>query len=70
MLDSTRYKILVLVVWVQIELLPIWLCMDCLIAHNQSWRWGLDTWVFIVGFMLGMVALPVGKGLDNQRFMK
>lgn len=68
--NSTRYKILVWVVWVQIALLPVWLCMDCLIAHNQSWRWGLDTWVFIAGFMLGVVSLPVGKGLDKPRFMK
>ena len=70
MSDSTRYKILVWLVRVQIALLPIWLCMDCLITHNQSWRWGLDTWVFIAGFMLGVVALPVGKGLDKPRLMK
>lgn len=57
-------------VWVQIALLPIWLCMGCLIAHNQSWRWGLDTWVFIVGFLLGLVALPLGSGLDKPQFLK
>ncbi len=68
--DSTRYKILVWIVWVQIALFPIWLCMECFIDHNQSWRWGLDTWVFITGFMLGAVALPVGKELDKPRFLK
>ena len=70
MSESLRYKIVLWVVWVQIALLPIWLCMGCLIAHNQSWRWGLDTWVFIVGFLLGLVALPLGSGLDKPQFLK
>ena len=70
MSESLRYKIVLWVVWVQIALLPIWLCMGCLIAHNQSWRWGLDTWVFIVGFLLGLVALPLGSGLDKPQFFK
>lgn len=70
MSDSLRYKIVIWLAWVQIALAPIWLCMEYLIPHNQSWRWGLDTWVFIVGFMLGLVALPLGKGLDKPRILK
>ena len=67
---SLRYKLLLCVVWGQIAFLPVWLCMDCLIAHDQAWRWGLDTWVFIVGFILGLVALPLGNGLDKPQFLK
>lgn len=70
MKTSLRYKIVLWIVWGQIALLPIWLCMVYLIPHNQSWRWGLATWVFIVGFLLGMVGLPLSRDLDKPQFLK
>ena len=70
MKTSLRYKIVLWIVWGQIALLPIWWCMVYLIPHNQSWRWGLDAWVFIVGYLLGMVGLPLSRGLDKPQFLK
>ena len=70
MSDSLRYKIVMWIVWGQLALLPIWWCMLYLIPHNQSWRWGLDAWVFIVGYLLGIVGLPLGRGLDKPQFLK
>lgn len=70
MSDSLRSKTVLWVVWVQLALLPAWWCMVYLIPHNQSWRWGLDVWVFIVGFLLGMVVLPLSRGLDKPRVLK
>ncbi len=56
--------------WAQLALLPAWWCMVYLIPNNLSWRWGLDVWVFIVGFLLGMFGLPLGRGLDKPQFLK
>lgn len=70
MSDSLRYKILLGSVWTQIALLPVWLCMVYLVSHSQSWRWEIDAWVFIAGFMLGVVALPLGGDLDKPRLLK
>lgn len=30
----------------------------------------MDTWVFIVSFLLGLVALPLGRELDKPQFLK
>lgn len=70
MSDSLRYKIVLWIVWVQIALLPIWLCMEYMVDRHHEWRWGLDTWIFIAGFILGVLALPFGKGIDKPRFLK
>ena len=40
------------------------------VGSRNVWRWGLDTWVAILGFTLGLLALPVGHGLDKSRILK
>ncbi len=70
MSDSLRYKIVLWIVWVQIALLPAWWCMVYLLPNNQSWRWGLDAWIFTVGFLLGIVGLPLSRGLDKPQVLK
>lgn len=65
-----RYRLCLWMVWLQLALLPAIVCMGEMTSSSLDWRWGLDTWVFIFGFLLGVFALPVGRGLDKPKLLK
>lgn len=68
--DRTCYRLCLWIVWLQLALLPVVVCMARLTTYSREWRWGLDSWVFIFGFLLGVLALPVGHGLDKPKLLK
>lgn len=70
MSDSLRYKIVLWLVWVQIALLPIWVCMVYFCPYSYAWRWGLDAWVFIAAFLLGLFLLPLSRDLELPNVLK
>lgn len=70
MSDSLRYKIVLWMVWVQIALLPVIIVMIYVTNSGVMWRWNLINNLLVVGYILGLLALPVSRGLEKPRFLK
>lgn len=70
MYDSLRYKIVLWMVWVQIALLPVVIVMITVTNSGVMWRWNLINNLLVVGYILGLLALPVSRGLEKPRFLK
>lgn len=70
MSDSLRYKIVLWVVWVQIAFLPVVILMINVTNSGVMWRWNLINNLLVVGYILGLLALPVSRGLEKPRFLK
>lgn len=70
MYDSLRYKIVLWMVWVQIALLPVIIVMIYVTNSGVMWRWNLINNLLVVGYILGLLALPVSHGLEKPRFLK
>lgn len=70
MSDSLRYKIVLWMVWVQIALLPVVILMINVTNSGVMWRWNLLNWLMVGGYVLGLLALPVSRGLEKPRFLK
>lgn len=70
MSDSQRYKIVLWMVWVQIALLPVIIVMINVTNNGEMWRWNLINNLMVVGYILGLLALPVSRGLEKPRFLK
>lgn len=34
------------------------------------WRWNLLSWVMLAGYLIGILALPLSRGLDKPKFLK
>lgn len=70
MSDSLRYKIVLWMVWVQIALLPIIIVMINETNSGVMWRWNLLNWMMAGGYILGLLALPISRGLEKPKFLK
>lgn len=70
MSDSLRYKIVLWMVWVQIVLLPVIYLMLYVTNNDLMWRWNLLNWLMVGGYLIGLLALPVSRGLEKPRFLK
>lgn len=67
---SLRYKIVLWMVWVQIALLPVVIVMINVTNSGVMWRWNLINNLLVVGYILGLLALPVSRGLEKPRLLK
>lgn len=70
MSESLRYKIVLWVVWVQIALLPVIIVMITVTNNGMIWRWNLINNLLVLGYILGLFALPVSRGLEKPRLLK
>lgn len=70
MSDSLRYKIVLWMVWVQIALLPFIIVMINVTNSGVMWRWNLINTLLVVGYILGLLVLPVSRGLEKPKFLK
>ncbi len=70
MSESARYKIVLWMVWVQIALLPVVMVMISVVGSDVMWRGNLLNWLMVGGYVLGLLALPVSRGLEKPRLLK
>ena len=70
MSDSLRYKIVLWMVWAQLALLPIIYMMLCVTEHGVLWRWNLNNWLMVSGYLIGLLALPFSRGLEKPNLLK
>lgn len=70
MSESLRYKIVIWMVWVQIALLPVIIGMITVTNNGVMWRWNLINNLLVVGYILGLLALPVSRGLEKPQLLK
>lgn len=70
MSESLRYKIVLWMVWVQIALLPVVILMINVTHNGLLWRWNLLNWMMVGGYVLGLLALPVCRGLEKPKLLK
>lgn len=70
MSESLRYKIMLWVVWVQIALLPVIIVMITMTNGGVMWRWNLINNLLVAGYILGLLALPVSRGLEKPGLLK
>lgn len=57
-------------VWVQIALLPVIMMMINVTERDVIWRWNLINNLLVVGYIFGLLVLPVSRGLEKPRFLK
>ena len=70
MSDSLRYKIVLWLVWVQLALLPIIYMMLAVTNNGLIWRWNLPNWLMVGGYIFGLLALPLSRGLEKPKLLK
>ncbi len=70
MSDTLRYKTVLWMVWVQIALLPVIIVMISVTNSGVMWRWNLINNLLVTGYILGLLALPVSRGLEKPKFLK
>lgn len=70
MSESARYKIVLWMVWVQIALLPVIILMINVTESGVMWRWNLINNLLVAGYILGLLALPVSRGLEKPGLLK
>lgn len=70
MSDSLRYKIVLWLVWMQIALLPIVILMIYMTKGCLMWRWNLINNLLVVGYVIGLLAFPVSRGLEKPKLLK
>ena len=70
MSESLRYKIVIWMVWVQIALLPVIIVMITMTNGGMLWRWNLINNLLVLGYVLGLLALPVSRGLEKPGLLK
>lgn len=68
--DSLRYKIVLCMVWMQIALAPIVIVMINVTNNGVMWRWNLLNWLLVMGYVLGLLALPISRGLEKSKLLK
>ncbi len=57
-------------VWVQIALLPVIIVMINVTNGGVMWRWNLINNLLVAGYILGLLALPVSRGLEKPGLLK
>lgn len=70
MCKSTRYKIVVWLVWVQIALMPISILLIIIPGADRIWRWDIPFWTLSIGYVLGLVLLPLSYGVEKDKSLK
>lgn len=70
MSESLRYKIIIWMVWVQIALLPVIIVMITVTNNGVMWRWNLINNLLVAGYILGLLALPISRGLEKPGLLK
>lgn len=70
MAESTRYNILLWLVWVQIVLLSIALLLIEYTGSGRVWRWNVPFWTLLIGYNLGFLLLPFSRELEKPRLLK
>lgn len=70
MSDSLRYKIVLWMVWVQIALAPVIYMMVYVTSSGVMWRWNLINNLMVGGYVLGLLALPISRGLEKPKLLK
>ena len=70
MSESLRYKIVICMVWVQIALLPVIIVMINVTNGGVMWRWNLINNLLVAGYILGLLALPISRGLEKPGLLK
>ena len=68
--DSLRYKIVLCMVWMQIALAPIVIVMINMTNTGVMGRWNLLNWLLVMGYVLGLLALPISRGLEKSKLLK
>lgn len=56
-------------VWVQIALIPVVIVLINVTNGGVMWRWNLINNLLVVGYILGLLALPVSRGLEKPQFL-
>lgn len=57
--------------WVQLALIPIvYLMMWAVEGKPYIWRWNLLSWIMLAGYLMGILALPLSRGLDKPKLLK
>lgn len=57
-------------VWAQIALLPVVIVMINVTNSGVMWRWNLLNWMMVGGYILGLLAFPVSRGLEKPKLLK
>lgn len=58
-------------VWVQLALIPIvYFMMWAVDGAPYIWRWNLLAWTMLEGYLIGILALPLSRGLDKPKLLK
>ena len=70
MSESARYRLLLWLVWGQIALLPVIFLMLYATSDGLMWRWNIVNWLMVGGYLIGLLALPFGRGLEKPKFLK
>ena len=70
MKTSLRYKIVLWMVWVQLAILPIVIVMLNVTDRGVMWRWNLPNWLMVGGYCIGLLALPISRGLEKSKLLK
>lgn len=70
MKTALRYKIVLWMVWVQLALLPIIYTMLAVTHNGLIWRWNLVNWLMVGGYLLGLLAFPISRGLEKPKLLK
>lgn len=71
MKGSLQYKVCLWMVWMQLALIPIvYLMMWAVEGKPYIWRWNLLAWFMLAGYLIGILALPLSRGLDKPQLLK
>lgn len=54
----------------QLALLPVVIVMDMIAGQDRIWRWDADLWIWTVGYVLGLLAFPIGARLHKPKPLK
>lgn len=55
----------------QLALIPIvYLMMWAVEGKPYIWRWNLLAWFMLAGYLIGILALPLSRGLDKPKLLK
>ena len=57
-------------VWMQIALAPIGIVMINMTNNGVMWRWNLLNWLLVMGYVLGLLALPISRGHEKSKLLK
>lgn len=57
-------------VWVQLALMPISILLINIPGTDWIWRWDIPFWTLLIGYTLGLVLLPLSRGVEKGLSLK